>query len=145
MKKIIQYALAIIIVGAVGGYYYVFIYAKNHHRNVQTETAITIAADSLSAQFQADEKKANALYLNKAIIVRGTVLSVDKNQQGQAMIILGNAGSFSNVSITMATTTAAANASSAAPIITVGKLITIKGVCTGALSDVVITEGVITN
>ncbi len=142
MKKIIQYALAIIIVVAISGYYYVFIYAKNHHRNVQTETAITIVADSLSAQFQADEKKANALYLNKAIIVTGTVLSVDKNQQGQAMIMLGNAASFSNVSVTMATNASAAT-SSPALTITVGKTITIKGVCTGALSDVVITDGVI--
>ena len=138
MKKIIQYILAIIIVVAIGGYYYVFIYAKNHHRNVQTETAITILADSLSSQFQADEKKANSLYLNKAIIVKGTVLSVEKNQQGQVMIMLGNAGSFSNVSVTLA-------ANTTAPIITVGQTITIKGVCTGALSDVVITDGVISN
>jgi len=138
MKKIIQYILAIIIVVAIGGYYYVFIYAKNHHRNVQTETAITILADSLSSQFQADEKKANSLYLNKAIIVKGTVLSVEKNQQAQVMIMLGNAGSFSNVSVTMA-------ANTTAPIITVGETITIKGVCTGALSDVVITDGVISN
>ena len=137
MKKIIQYALVMIIGLAIAGYYYVFIYAKNHHRNIQIETAIAITADSLSAQFQADEKKANTLYLNRAIIVTGTVLSVDKNQQGQAMIMLGNAGSFSNVSVTMAT--------SAGAIITVGKIITIKGVCTGALSDVVITDGVITN
>ena len=138
MKKIIQYILAIIIVVAIGGYYYVFIYAKNHHRNVQTETAITILADSLSSQFQADEKKANSLYLNKAIIVKGTVLSVEKNQQGQVMIMLGNAGSFSNVSVTMV-------ANTTAPIITVGQTITIKGVCTGALSDVVITDGVISD
>jgi len=138
MKKIIQYILAVIIVVAIGGYYYVFIYAKNHHRNVQTETAITILADSLSSQFQADEKKANSLYLNKAIIVKGTVLSVEKNQQGQVMIMLGNAGSFSNVSVTLA-------ANTTAPIITVGQTITIKGVCTGALSDVVITDGVISN
>jgi len=138
MKKIIQYVLAIIIVVAIGGYYYVFIYAKNHHRNIQTETAISITADSLSAQFQADEKKANALYLNKAIIVKGTVLSVEKNQQGQVMIMLGNAGAFSNVSVTMA-------ANTTAPIITVGETVTIKGVCTGALSDVVITDGAIIN
>jgi DNA/RNA endonuclease YhcR with UshA esterase domain len=138
MKKIIQYVLAIIIVVAIGGYYYVFIYAKNHHRNIQTETAISITADSLSAQFQADEKKANSLYLNKAIIVKGTVLSVEKNQQGQVMIMLGNAGAFSNVSVTMA-------ANTTAPIITVGETVTIKGVCTGALSDVVITDGAIIN
>jgi hypothetical protein len=46
---------------------------------VQSEKAITIRADSLSAHFQADEKNANTLYLNKALSVTGTILNIDKN------------------------------------------------------------------
>ena len=47
--------------------------------------------------------------------------------------MLGHTDSFSNVSITM---------NSSAPITQkVGETITIKGLCTGALSDVVITDG----
>jgi len=134
MKKMIGYLLILVVVVAIAGYYYVFIYAKNHHRDVQSEAAITIQADSLSAAFGADEKTANAKFLNKAVEVTGTVLSVDKNQAGQTMIMLGNATAFSNVSVTMAT----------GEIIDTKKIgtnITIKGICTGALSDVVITEG----
>ena len=53
MTKLI-YDLALVAVTALGGYYYVFVYAKTHHRNVQTEKGIIIIADSLSAQFQAN-------------------------------------------------------------------------------------------
>ena len=134
MTKLI-YALAVVAVTALGGYYYVFVYAKTHHRNVQSEKGITIIADSLSAQFQANEKNANTLYLNKAVEVSGTIVSIDKNQEGKITLIIGRADSFSNVSVTLIST---------APITQkVGETITIKGVCTGALSDVIITEGVV--
>ena len=78
---------------------------------------------------------ANALYLNKAVEVSGTIVSIDKNQEGKITLIIGRADSFSNVSVTLIST---------APITQkVGETITIKGVCTGALSDVIITEGVV--
>lgn len=134
MTKLI-YAIAVVAITALGGYYYVFVYSKNHHRNVQSEKGLVIQADSLSAQFQANEKNANAIYLNKALTVTGTILSMDKNQEGKITILLGRADSFSNVSVTLIST---------APIAQkVGETITIKGVCTGALSDVIITEGVV--
>jgi tRNA_anti-like len=134
MTKLI-YVLAVVAVTALGGYYYVFVYSKTHHRNIQSEKSVTIQADSLSAQFQANEKNANALYLNKAVQVTGTIVSIDKNQEGKIMIILGRADAFSNVSVTLIST---------APISQkIGETITIKGVCTGALSDVIVTEGVV--
>jgi uncharacterized protein YpmB len=134
MTKLI-YAIAVVAITAIGGYYYVFVYSKTHHRNVQSEKGITIIADSLSAQFQANEKNANAIYLNKALTVTGTILSMDKNQEGKITILLGRADSFSNVSVTLISTTPIAQK--------VGETITIKGVCTGALSDVIVTEGVV--
>ncbi len=134
MTKLI-YAIAVVAITALGGYYYVFVYSKTHHRNVQSEKGIAIIADSLSAQFQANETNANGLYLNMALTVTGTILSIDKNQEGKITILLGRADSFSNVSVTLISTT---------PITkNIGETITIKGVCTGALSDVIITEGVV--
>ena len=134
MTKLI-YAIAVVAITALGGYYYVFIYSKTHHRNVQSEKGIVIQADSLSAAYQANEKNANALYLNKAVEVSGNIVSIDKNQEGKITLIIGRADSFSNVSVTLIST---------APITQkVGETITIKGVCTGALSDVIITEGVV--
>ena len=134
MTKLI-YAIAVVAITALGGYYYVFVYSKTHHRNVQSEKGIVIQADSLSAAYQADEKNANALYLNKAVEISGTIVSIDKNQEGKITLIIGRPDSFSNVSVTLISIT---------PITQkIGETITIKGVCTGALSDVIVTEGVV--
>ena len=134
MTKLI-YAIAVVAITALGGYYYVFVYSKTHHRNVQSEKGIVIQADSLSAAYQANEKNANALYLNKAVEISGTIVSIDKNQEGKITLITGRSDSFSNVSVTLISIT---------PITQkIGETITIKGVCTGALSDVIVTEGVV--
>lgn len=127
--------IAIIFIAAIAFsiYYYVFVYSSQHRRQVQSETGIIITADSLVAKYQADEKLANSLFLNKAVVVTGQIISIDKNQEGKITLVLGHTDSFSNVSITM---------NSSAPITQkVGETITIKGLCTGALSDVVITDG----
>ena len=134
MTKLI-YAIAIVAITALGGYYYVFVYSKTHHRNVQSEKGIVIQADSLSAAYQANEKNANALYLNKALEISGTIVSIDKNQEGKITLIIGRPDSFSNVSVTLISTAALSQK--------IGETITIKGVCTGALSDVIVTEGVV--
>ena len=133
-NKIIT-AVALIAAIAFSVYYYIFIYSSNNHRQVQSETGIVITADSLVAKYQADEKLANSLYLNKAVVVTGNLLSIDKNQEGKTTLVIGSSDSFSNVSVTMIST---------APITQkIGESITIKGLCTGALSDVVITDGVV--
>jgi hypothetical protein len=134
-KNKIIIAIALIATIAFSVYYYVFVYSSQHRRQVQSETGIVITSDSLVAKYQADEKLANSLYLNKAVVVTGILLSIDKNQEGKTTIVIGRSDSFSNVSVTMINTT---------PITQkVGESITIKGLCTGALSDVVITDGVV--
>ena len=134
-KNKIIIAIALIAAISFSVYYYIFIYSSNNHRQVQSETAIAITSDSLVSKYQADEKLANSLYLNKAVAVTGNLLSIDKNQEGKTTLVIGHSDSFSNVSVTMIST---------APITQkVGETITIKGLCTGALSDVVITDGVV--
>lgn len=134
-KNKIIIVIALITAIAFSAYYYIFIYSSQNHRQVQSETAIAITSDSLVAKYQADEKLANSLYLNKAVAVTGNLLSIDKNQEGKTTLVIGRSESFSNVSVTM---------SSDAPITKkVGAPITIKGLCTGALSDVVITDAAV--
>ena len=134
-KNKIIIAIALIAAIAFGVYYYVFVYSSQHRRQVQSEIGIVITSDSLVAKYQADENLANSLYLNKAVVVTGNLLSIDKNQEGKTTLVIGKSDSFSNVSVTMIST---------APITQkVGESVTIKGLCTGALSDVVITDGVV--
>jgi hypothetical protein len=135
IKNKIIIAIALIAAIAFGIYYYVFVYSSQHRRQIKSEIGIAITADSLVAKYQADENLANSIYLNKAVVVTGNLLSIDKNQEGKTTLVIGRSDSFSNVSITM---------SSNLPIAQkVGESITIKGLCTGALSDVVITDGVV--
>jgi hypothetical protein len=134
-KNKIIIVIALITAIAFSAYYYIFIYSSNNHRQVQSETAIAITSDSLVAKYQADEKLANSLYLNKALAVTGNLLSIDKNQEGKTTLVIGRSDSFSNVSVTLTNN---------APITQkVGTPITIKGLCTGALSDVVITDAAV--
>jgi len=134
-KNKIIIIIAFIAAIAFSAYYYIFIYSSNNHRQVQSEIGIVITSDSLVAKYQADENLANSLYLNKAVVVTGVLLSIDKNQEGKTTLVIGRTDSFSNVSVTMI---------SNSPITQkVGESITIKGLCTGALSDVVITDGVV--
>jgi hypothetical protein len=89
----------------------------------------------LVAAYQANEQIANTISLNKALEVTGRILSIDKDQANHITILMGKADAFSNVSITLL---------SIDPITQkVGEIITVKGVCTGNLSDVIINEGVI--
>jgi len=134
-KNKIIIAIALIAAISFSVYYYIFIYSSNNHRQVQSETAIAITSDSLVSKYQADEKLANSLYLNKAVAVTGNLLSIDKNQEGKTTLVIGHSDSFSNVSVTLTNN---------APITQkVGTPITIKGLCTGALSDVVITDAAV--
>jgi len=123
-KNKIIIAIALIAAIAFGVYYYVFVYSSQHRRQVQSEIGIVITSDSLVAKYQADEKLANSIYLNKAVVVTGNLLSIDKNQEGKTTLVIGRTDSFSNVSVTMIST--------AAIIQKVGESITIKGLCTGA-------------
>ena len=134
-KNKIIIAIALIAAIAFSVYYYIFVYSSNNHRQVQSEIGIVITADSLVAKYQADEKLANSLYLNKVIVVTGNLLSIDKNQEGKTTLVIGRSDSFSNISVTMISTASITQK--------MGSPITIKGLCTGALSDVVITDGVV--
>ena len=134
MKKLI-YLLVILLIAASSVYYYSFIYAKTHHRNPQVEDSILISADSLTAAYQKNEQTANTKYLNKALEVTGNILSINNDQAGHTTLLIGKADAFSNVAVTLISTQPISQK--------VGELVTVKGVCTGNLSDVVINEGVI--
>jgi uncharacterized protein YpmB len=133
--KIIRNILILIIAIVSVVYYYSFVYSKQHHRNAQEETAIVISADSLTNAFQTNEQEANKKYLNKTLEVSGVLLSTNKDQAGHTTILIGKADAFSNVSVTLVTNESITQK--------IGETVSIKGICTGNLSDVVITDGVI--
>lgn len=129
-SKIILSAIGIITLLIAIVYYAIFIYPTSHHRNIQNENSVVVTTDQLVKEFTENEKNANLHYLNKALIIEGAILSIDTDQAGFLHIIMGNANAFSNISITFMDH----------PVLKVGQKIKIKGLCTGFLSDVIITE-----
>jgi tRNA_anti-like len=135
MSKIKKIILAVFLLGAisaVGVWYYVFVYSKNNHRTVESEKGIEITANQLVAEYTANEESANKKFLNKAIEVTGEVSNVQ--QDSLINVTLKSADAFANVYITLVANQPKPDS---------GKIVTIKGICTGKLSDVVLNEAII--
>lgn len=135
LKKVILPLLIIALVAAGAVYFYVFVYSVQNHRNINDEDSITVVADSLAQHFINDEAIANAKYLNKVLAVKGIVIDTASNQQGKPTVTIGNASSMANVFVTLSERPVGA--------IKLNDTIRVKGICSGFLSDVVISDATI--
>lgn len=133
-KKILSLAVVIGLITAAFVYYYVFIYSKNNHRNVANEKGIVVTAVQLVNDYTNSEDSANKKYLDKTIEVTGEVASV--KQDSLISVTLKSNDAFASVYCTMQGNQAKPDS---------GKTITIKGICTGKLSDVVLKDAIIQN
>lgn len=126
VKKLILAAIAL--VAAVAVYFYI----NKPHRSVLDEEALRISADSLFQAFASNEADANARYLNKVILVSGKVKSVETNTDGKTVIVLETGDMMFGVNCTLAEPTNPP----------VGQEILLRGICTGYLADVIITQAI---
>lgn len=134
LKKVLLTGLIAAVLAAIGIWYFIFYRPTHFKRSVADETAITIVADSLISAYQKDESTANAQYLNKALSITGTIKEIGKNQEGKQTITLSSADPFTSVHCTLVTEL---------PNAEIGKQITVKGICTGFLSDVVVIDAIV--
>lgn len=134
IKRIVLFGFILALFIAAAGYYYIFIYSVNHKRDVRDEKAISISANALSAAFNSNEQSANAQFLNKAIEVKGAVLSIAQDQSKQKTLLMGSEMELSNVFITLKDSSISFK---------IGDTIQVKAICSGFLSDVVLVDGVI--
>jgi hypothetical protein len=133
IKKFIILAIVAALIGVGTGIYLWHMPAKK----VENSIGISVSTDTLANQYARDEKKADAMYLNKAIKVSGIVSEVDKNQDGGLMIIL-------QTSDPMAGVQCALRDKGANPI--KGQNIVIKGFCSGnGITGVSLTDCIITS
>ena len=72
--------------------------------------------------------------MNKAIDVKGAVLSINYDQIGQKTVLMGAEMELSNVFITL---------KDSSKSFKIGDTIRVKAICNGFLSDVVLAEGVV--
>ena len=135
MKKIILSILVLALIGAAGTYYYAFVYSKNRKFDMVNAEGTSIEAVTLVKAFQENETEANKNYLDKVLLISGTISATDQTQTGDRTLTLSSDDPFAGVMVTLDSTEAAA--------INMNDKVTVKGFCKGFLSDVVITSAVI--
>lgn len=113
--------IAVLILGTIGVCTGVYLWNKPHSK-VEDAKGIAITAADLSKEYNANEKEADARYLNKAIEVSGTISEVDKNQDGGTMLILQTADPAAGVQCAMRDKGVTAAK---------GQNVVIKGFCSG--------------
>jgi hypothetical protein len=133
MKKVLALLLLVtIIVGSLIAY----MHYNKPHRNPANEAAIKVSAAELFKLYENDETKANESFLDKTLEITGTVGEITFNQEKKPIVMLQTENTFFGVRCTMLD-----NVISAEP----GQTITLRGICTGYLSDVVIIQATIIN
>ena len=94
---------------------------------------ITVSAEVIVKEFETDENKANIKYLNKIVAVSGTINSQTVNDK-DITVILKNEEATAGVSCSFDKTTIAGSS------LVKGRKITVKGLCSGFLMDVVLNR-----
>jgi hypothetical protein len=123
LRKILYALLVIIIVGVAIGYWQ----WNKPHRDVNSEKAISVAATDLFKAFDTDSVKAQKLYLDKAIEVKGEVSGVSKLDDNSTSITLKvDEGGTNSVQCLVKELKKEVSA---------GMQVTIKGICTGFTGD----------
>jgi hypothetical protein len=134
-KKYILVAIAAIIVTAAIYGYKEFNRKPADITNIKPQVIVSV--DSIIAAYENDEAKANAQFLGKTILVNGIVAEMNNQHDTLLNVILGNDG-LHNVSCLL-------NSEQLENFkkYSVGKPLSIKGICTGFLADVELNRCVI--
>ena len=131
------FTLGCALVATLAGF---LIYSYNKpQRNVVAETGLPITATELYTKFTSNEPQANQAYLNKVLQVSGQVLEVKNTSSAGRVVVLNTGDPMFGVACTLN------KIDPASPPVKPGEKITIKGICTGYLSDVVLTNSYLVN
>ncbi|MEP7279376.1 MAG: hypothetical protein ABI813_12080 [Bacteroidota bacterium] len=114
--------LCIAVIGVVVYWQY-----NKPHRSAADETAVIISAALLAQDYEKNETVSNKKYLGHVLQVSGAVSEILLNQQHQSVVILFGSA-MSGVQCTLLAVT---------PALKKGDTITIRGFCSGYLSDVI--------
>lgn len=127
MKKkalIILITLLIIIISAI-----LFFYTWNKpHQNLEEVAGIKIGATELFHAFMEDEQAALKTYNGKVLTVTGTISAISRNNDGKQVLVLQSDDPLFGINCSMEQEAAVHEAST----------VTIKGICTGYTSDVIL-------
>lgn len=131
MKRIIIIILAIALVGGIIAYQ---MYNKPHKDMTSAESDISIEASELLKAFETDESAANQQYNDKVIAVSGKVADVG-NEDGIVKVTLDAGNPLGGVICQLDELSEHDRTD-----FEIGETVTLKGLCTGYLMDVVLVR-----
>jgi len=134
-KKIILSTLAVFATAILAVWFFVFFKPTHFKRDVSDEKGIVVSAKDIVKEFQTNEAASNKKYINNAVEITGEVTNVKKDQTGKTTLVIKSDDAFSNVFVTLKQSDKQPQTAST---------ITIKGICTGFLSDVVVIDAIVT-
>lgn len=129
MLTLLLLGLGGIVVGA-------YLFNKPRQSIIDVQAEASIAADALVSEFETDESNSNKMYLGKVIEVTGIVDATNTDANGILNITL-RGGDLAGVGCQL-------EKNGTTKKLVVGDKVTIKGICTGILMDVVLVDCVIT-
>ena len=116
----------------------VYLYNQPQPSLVST-TGIPVTATELYARFYADHLQANTVYLNKVLQVSGQVLTIKNTPHAGSVVILNTGDPLYGVACTLN------RLQSTGRLVQPGEKIIIKGVCSGYISHVMLTNSSLIN
>ncbi len=131
MKKIFAVLAILAVIGGCIGYY---MYNKPADKMESLKVDESLSAEQLFASYEADEMAANKRFLDKIIVVKGKVAKTKKDEE-KATILLDTGDILANIMCQMENIEGNLPAE--------GSIVSIKGLCTGYLTDVVLIKGII--
>jgi hypothetical protein len=125
-RKIIYIVLAIFLLAAIYGLKEYF----RGHKDLAGEPPVAqLSAKALVEAFEKDSLRSSRLYVNKVVAVQGRITNLQA-EDNPVIITLGEEGQLSSVQCSMDSTHVAAYRH-----LTTGEMVTIKGLCTGAINQ----------
>ena len=115
------------------------VYNKPHIDVVDAKADVLVTAENLFTEFSTDEATANAEYLDKIIQVKGIVQKLEI-ENGIGIVTLKTEDDVGSVQCNLST-----EAKNDFNVLKENELVTIKGICTGYLMDVVLVKSEIVN
>ncbi len=133
MKKIILYGILLVAgIGAIVGYR---MWNKPHKDILHASADVTVDAKTLYNTYETDEAAANGNYLDKIIVVSGTVRETSTDETGSVKVMLASDSEMGGVLCELDPLSEHKRTT-----FQVGEQVKLKGKCDGMLMDVVLTR-----
>lgn len=135
MKLIWKILLTVVVLGLIAAGYGYYQFSRPNKDLLGAKPDITIDATELLGAFSDNEQTANAKYLNKVINVRGQLKAIERDSSGGISLSLDCANPIAGVACQLDKSHLAD-----AEWVHAGDSVSVVGVCTGYLTDVVLVR-----